>query len=272
MTDFWRVGRGTATKLEKNGMFTLGDVAERSLYDEDELFKMFGVNAELLIDHAWGYEPATIADIKAYRPSANSISTGQVLSEPYSCDKARLIVKEMTDNLALDLTDKNLATSKITLTIGFDVESLTNPKIVSSYHGAVTTDHYGRSVPKPAHGTENLSHKTSSVRLLSDAAARLFDRIVDNKKLLVRRVTLCACDVTSKKAIADEFTGEQLDLFTDYSAREREIQDEKREESILLAVLKLKKKFGKNAVLKGMNFEDGATMRERNAQIGGHKA
>lgn len=272
LTDFWRVGRGTAAKLEKNGMFTLGDICERSLYDEDGLFKLFGVNAELLIDHAWGYEPATIADIKAYRPASNSISTGQVLSEPYSCEKALLIVKEMTDSLALDLTEKNLATSKITLTIGYDVESLTNPKIASVYRGAVTTDHYGRAVPKPAHGTENLSHKTSSVRALSDAAARLFDRIVDNKKLLVRRITLCACDVTAKKEIEDEYTGEQLDLFTDYSAREREIQDEKREESIQLAILKLKKKFGKNAVLKGMNLEDGATMRDRNSQIGGHKA
>lgn len=178
----------------------------------------------------------------------------------------------MTDNLALDLTEKNLVTSKITLTIGFDIESLTNPKVASAYHGAVTTDHYGREVPKAAHGTENLPHKTSSVRLLSDAATCLLDRIVDNKSLLVRRVTLCACDVTAKTDAAEEYTGEQLDLFTDYSAREREIQDEKREESIQLAVLKLKKKFGKNAVLKGMNFEDGATMRERNAQIGGHKA
>lgn len=195
-----------------------------------------------------------------------------MLSEPYSCEKALLIVKEIIDNLALDLTEKSLATSKITLTIGYDVENLTNPKIASAYHGTVTTDHYGRAVPKPAHGTENLSHKTSSARALSEAAARLFDRIVDNKKLLVRRVTLCACDVTPKTEIEDEYTGEQLDLFTDYSAREREIRDKKREESIQLAVLKLKKKYGKNAVLKGMDLEDGATARDRNSQIGGHKA
>lgn len=272
LTDFWRVGRGYAAKLERNGMFTLGDVAERSLCNEDELFKLFGVNAELLIDHAWGYEPTTIADIKAYKPATNSISSGQVLSEPYSCEKARLIVKEMIDNLALDLTEKNLITSQITLTIGYDTESLTNPKIAATYFGAITSDHYGRAVPKPAHGTENLPRKTASARLLSDAAMRLFDRIVDNKKLLVRRVTICACDVTSRTENLNEFANEQLDFFTDYEEREREIEAENRDENIQSALLKIKRKYGKNAILKGMNFEDGATMRDRNSQIGGHKA
>lgn len=272
LTDFWRVGRGYAAKLEQNGMFTLGDVAERSLYNEDELFKLFGVNAELLIDHAWGYEPTTIADIKAYKPAANSISSGQVLSEPYPCEKARLIVKEMMDNLALDLTEKNLITSQITLTIGYDVESLTNPQIAATYFGAITSDHYGRAVPKPAHGTENLPRKTASARLLSDAAMRLFDRIVYNKKLLVRRVTICACDVTSRTENLNEFANEQLDFFTDYEEREREIEAENRDENIQSALLKIKRKYGKNAILKGMNFEDGATMRDRNSQIGGHKA
>lgn len=271
LTDFWRIGRGYAAALEKNGMYTLGDVAEQSLCDEDVLFNLFGVNAELLIDHAWGIEPTTISDIKAYRPQSNSLSSGQVLSEPYSCEKARLIVREMSDNLSLDLAEKKLVTSKITLTVGYDAENLTNPKIAAAYYGAVVVDIYGRSHPKHSHGTANLTHKTFSTHKLSEAAVQLYDRIV-NPILLVRRINICACDVTAKNSDLDEFMGEQLDLFTDYSAREREIQDERREESIQLAVLKIKRKYGKNAVLKGMNFENGATMRERNKQIGGHKA
>ncbi len=271
LTDFWRVGRGYAAKLEKNGMYTMGDVAERSLCDEDALFKLFGVNAELLIDHAWGVEPATIADIKAYRPQANSLSSGQVLQEPYSCEKARMIVREMADALSLDLAEKNLVTKQLTLTIGYDVESLVNPQTAASYHGGITVDAYGRAVPKHAHGTENLARKTFSARRISDAAARLYDRII-NQKLLVRRVTICACDVTPKGEGPDEFAGEQLDLFTDYAAREREIKAESRDENMQAALLKIKHKYGKNAILKGMNFEDGATMRDRNKRIGGHKA
>lgn len=271
LTDFWRIGNGYASKLEKNGMFTLGDVAERSVYDEDSLYKLFGINAELLIDHAWGVEPATIADIKSYKPQSNSLSNGQVLSEPYCCDKARLIVREMADNLSLDLAEKNLVTNKITLTIGYDAESLTNPQISATYHGEVTTDFYGRNIPKHSHGTENLDRKTYSSHTISDAAVRLFDRII-NSKLLVRRVVVCACDVTTKDDRSTEYVGEQLNLFTDYAAREQEILTESREEKKQLAVLKIKRKYGKNALLKGMNFEEGATMKERNQQIGGHRA
>lgn len=271
LTDFWRVGRGYAKTLEQNGMYTLGDVAECSTYDEDMLYKLFGVNAELLIDHAWGIEPTTIADIKAYKPQSNSLSNGQVLSEPYSCEKARLIVREMADNLSLDLAEKNLVTDKLTLTVGYDAESLTEPRISANYQGEITTDFYGRSIPKHAHGTENLDRKTYSPHTIADAAVRLFDRII-NPKLLVRRVTICACDVTVKSVQTADFEGEQLDLFTDYAERERKILAERREENMQLAVLKIKHKYGKNAVLKGMNFEDGATMRERNHQIGGHRA
>lgn len=271
ITDFWRIGRGYAKTLEQNGMYTLGDVAERSTYDEDSLFALFGVNAELLIDHAWGIEPATIADIKAYKPQSNSLSNGQVLQEPYSCEKARLIVREMADNLSLDLAEKNLVTDKLTLTIGYDTESLINPQIAAAYHGEITTDFYGRSIPKHAHGTENLDRKTYSPHTIAEAAVRLFDRII-NPKLLVRRVTICACGVTVKSEQTDEYEGEQLDLFTDYAERERKVRAERREENMQLAILKIKHKFGKNAILKGMNFEDGATMRERNGQIGGHRA
>ena len=271
LTDFWRVGRGYAKTLEQNGMYTLGDVAERSTYDEDTLFKLFGVNAELLIDHAWGIEPTTIADIKAYKPRANSLSNGQVLQEPYSCKKARIIVREMADDLSLSLAENNLVTNKLTLTVGYDAESITNPQIAAAYQGEITTDFYGRNIPKHAHGTENLDRKTYSPHTIADAAVRLFDRII-NPKLLVRRITVCACNVTVKSEQTAEYEGEQLDLFTDYSAREAEIAAQKRDEDMQLAVLKIKHKFGKNAILKGMNFEDGATMRERNQQIGGHRA
>ena len=271
LTDFWRIGRGYAATLEQNGMYTLGDVAERSLYDEDTLFKLFGVNAELLIDHAWGVEPTTISDIKAYRPQSNSLSSGQVLSEPYSCEKARLIVREMSDNLSLDLAEKNLVTNKITLTVGYDAENMIDPQIAATYYGEITTDLYGRCIPKHSHGTANISRKTFSSRKISEAAVQLFDHII-NPKLLVRRITICACDVTDKDCALNIFEGEQLDLFTDYSARERDILNERREEKMQLAILKIKRKYGKNAVLKGMNYEDGATMRERNKQIGGHKA
>lgn len=271
LTDFWRVGRGYAKTLEQNGMYTLGDVAERSLCDEDSLFKLFGVNAELLIDHAWGIEPATIADIKAYKPRNNSLSNGQVLQEPYSCTKARIIVREMADDLSLSLAGKNLVTDKLTLTVGYDAKSLTDTRISAAYHGEVTVDFYGRSVPKHAHGTENLDRKTYSPRTIAEAAVRLYDRIID-PKLLVRRVTICACDITLKSEQTAEYECEQLDLFTDYAERERIILAERRDENMQLAVLQIKRKFGKNAILKGMNFEDGATMRERNGQIGGHRA
>ena len=275
LTDFWRVGKGYATKLEAHGMYTMGDVARRSVHDEDLLYKLFGVNAELLIDHAWGWEPCTIADIKAYKPSTSSLSSGQVLQEPYSFDKAKLVTREMTELLVLDLVEKQLVTDQMVLTIGYDIENLTDPKISSKYTGTVTTDHYGRKVPKHAHGTANLDRQTSSTRLIVDAVMALYDRIVD-KNLLVRRITLAACKLVPESEVATSDGVEQLDLFTDYEAQERErkAQEEAlaREKKMQQAMLTIKKKFGKNAILKGMNLEEGATARERNEQIGGHKA
>lgn len=279
LTDFWRVGHGYAKKLEENGLYTMGDIARCSLgkdgtyYNEDLLFKLFGVNAELLIDHAWGYEPCTIAEIKAYRPETNSIGSGQVLQCPYTFEKAKLVVKEMTDLLVLDLVDKNLVTDQMVLTIGYDVENLQGK---SNYRGEVTTDHYGRKIPKHAHGTANLDRQTSSTKLIMDAVMELYDRIV-NPDLLVRRINLTACKVVDEsEARIYSGDGEQLDIFTDYAELERKRAEEKaaleREKNMQKAVLELKKKYGKNIILKGMNLEEDATARERNAQIGGHKA
>ncbi|MBA4700554.1 MAG: DNA methylase [Ruminococcus sp.] len=281
LTDFWRIGRGYARKLEEQGLFTMGDIAKCSLgkpadyYNEDLLYKLFGINAELLIDHAWGWEPCTIADIKAYKPSTNSISSGQVLQSAYTFDKAKLIVREMTDLLVLDLVDKRLVTDQLVLTVGYDIGNLTNPKIKKSYNGEVTTDRYGRNLPKSAHGTANLGRQTSSTKLIMDAVTELFVRIVD-KNLLIRRVNIAANHVVDEAAVqkADDF--EQLDLFTDYVAAEAKKEEEEaelaREKKVQKAVLEIKKKYGKNAVLKGMNLEEGATTVDRNKQIGGHKA
>lgn len=275
LTDFWRVGSGYAKKLEANGMFTMGDVARRSVNDEWTLYKLFGINAELLIDHAWGWEPCTIAEIKAYRPSTNSISSGQVLHCPYSFEKAKLITREMADMLALDLVDKGLVTDQIVLTIGFDIENLRDPAIRGQYHGAVTTDHYGREVPKHAHGTGNLGRHTSSTKQIVEAASALFDSIVD-KNLLIRRINVTANHVIEEAALPKEPEAEQLDLFTDYAEEEARRKAEEteleRERTMQLAMLTIKKRYGKNAILKGMNFEEGATAKDRNSQIGGHKA
>ncbi|EXG85946.1 nucleotidyltransferase/DNA polymerase involved in DNA repair [Clostridium sp. ASBs410] len=281
LTDFWRVGRGYAKKLEEQGLFTMGDIARCSLgkstdyYKEDLLYKLFGINAELLIDHAWGWEPCTIADIKAYKPSTNSIGSGQVLQSAYTFDKTKLIVWEMTDLLVLDLVDKKLVTDQLVLTVGYDIENLTNPKIKNSYHGAVTIDHYGRAVPKSAHGTANLGRQTSSTKLILDAVTELFERIVD-KNLLVRRVNITANHVVDEKTVQNSDNFEQLDLFTDYSAVQAKKEEEEaelaREKSMQKAMLEIKKKYGKNAILKGMNLEEGATTLDRNKQIGGHKA
>lgn len=276
LTSFWRVGKGYAAKLEANGMFTMGDVARRSIENEETLYKLFGVNAELLIDHAWGQEPCLISDIKAYKPSTSSISSGQVLSCPYSFDKARLIVHEMLDLLALDLVEKRLVTSQIVLDIGYDVECLTNPLIARKYRGPVTADFYGRKVPKPAHGSENIDRQTSSSSLIIKAGLALFDRIAD-KNLLVRRVNVTACN-TIDESVARKLPsgGEQLDFFTDAESLERERKAEnkalEKERKNQEAIIKLQKRYGKNAVLKGMNLEEGATTKERNEQIGGHKA
>jgi DNA polymerase V len=281
LTDFWRVGRGYARKLEANGMYTMGDVArcsigdENDYYNEDLLYKLFGINAELLIDHAWGWEPCTIKEIKAYKPSENSISSGQVLQCPYDYDKARLVVREMTDLLVLDLVDKGLVTDQMVLTIGYDVENLTDPTRRKLYKGQVTTDHYGRQIPKHAHGSINLEKQTSSTHLIMDAVTELFDRIVD-KNLLVRRITVVANHVVDEKNVKKEEKYVQLDLFTDYEAqRKQQLLEEEaleREKKIQQAMLSIKKKYGKNAILKGMNLEEGATAKSRNSQIGGHKA
>ena len=274
LTDFWRVGRGYARKLEAHGLYTMGDVARCSIANEDLLYKLFGVNAELLIDHAWGWEPCTIADVKAYKPSTNSIGSGQVLMSPYTFDKAKMVVREMTDILALDLVDKGLVTDQLVLTVGYDIENLTDPARRKSYHGPITTDHYGRQIPKHAHGTTNLKKSTSSAKLIVDAVSKLYDRIVD-QNLLVRRVNIVANHVVDEASVPKAVTVEQLDLFTDYEAvqaqQAKEDAELEREKKMQHAILKVKKKFGKNAILKGINFEEGATAKNRNEQIGGHK-
>ena len=277
ITDFWRVGRGYAKKLAKCGMYTMGDVARCSLgkegefYCEDLLYKLFGVNAELLIDHAWGYEPCTIADIKAYKPEANSLGSGQVLCDPYPADKGRLVVREMTDLLVLDLVDKGLVTDQMVLTVGYDIENLTDPIRSKAYKGEVTTDPYGRKIPKHAHGTVNLERKTSSTKLITEAVVALYDRIV-NPDLLVRRLNIVACNVLPERDVVAEQSFFQLDMFADtrdQEAREAALDREKRRQQ---AVIAIRKKYGKNAILKGMNLEEGATTVKRNAQIGGHQA
>ena len=276
LTDFWRVGRGYAKKLEAHGMFTMGDVALCSERNEDLLYKLFGKNAELLIDHAWGWEPTTIAAIKAYRPSTNSISSGQVLHCPYDADKAKLVVREMTDSLVLDLVDKELVTDQIVLTVGYDIENLTDPSRRAKYHGTIETDRYGRQIPKQAHGTINLDGHTSSTRKIMCAVTELYDRIVD-KSLLIRRMYVVANHVLLEADAPKKNDGAvQLDLFTDYAAEAEKRKSEdaalERERKIQAATIAIKKKYGKNAILKGMNFEEGATAKDRNAQIGGHKA
>lgn len=281
LTDFWRVGRGYAKKLEENGLYTMGDIARCSIgkagdyYNEELLYKLFGINAELLIDHAWGYEPCTMAEVKAYKPETNSIGSGQVLHCAYDFQKARLVVREMIDLLALDLVEKGMVTDQIVLTVGYDIENLTDSKRRASYRGAVTTDHYGRKVPKHAHGTANLKCQTSAGSVLTKAVLDLYDSIV-NPVLLVRRITMSANRVVPESEANRKNDFEQLDLFTDYGEeRERKEQEAaalEREKNMQRAMLDIKKKYGKNAILKGMNLKEGATAMERNRQIGGHKA
>ncbi len=281
LTDFWRIGPGYARKLESVGLHTMGDVARCSLggpgeyYNEGLLYKLFGVNAELLIDHAWGWEPCTIDEIKAYRPENSSLGAGQVLQCAYPFEKARLVAREMADQLALSLVEKRLVTDQLVLTVGYDVDNLTDPAIRKSYRGPVTTDHYGRSIPKHAHGTEVLERPTSSCRQLMEAAARLFDRVVE-PRLLVRRMYVVAGRVLQESEAAEHPFCEQLDLFTDYAAQEnarlRQEAELKRERSLQEAALLLKRKYGRNALFRGMDLEEGATAIERNRQIGGHRA
>jgi DNA polymerase V len=268
ITDFWRVGKGYATRLANNGMYTMGDVARCSIENEDKLYKLFGINAELLIDHAWGYEPCRMSDIKSYVPESNSLSLGQVLSSPYPFEKARLIVREMTDNLVLDLVKKGLVTDQMVLTVGYDIE---NTKNVSESE----IDRYGRKTPKSAHGSINLNMYTSSTKIITDAVIKLFDRIVD-RQYTVRRMYVVANRVLPEKSLKDKEQFEQMDLFTDYEKRDKEKEEQneaiEKEKKIQQAVISIKDKFGKNAILKGMNFEEGATAKERNEQVGGHKA
>ena len=281
LTDFWRVGRGYSKKLEKIGLYTMGDIARCSIgkptdyYNEELLYKLFGINAELLIDHAWGYEPCTMEDVKTYKPETNSISSGQVLHCPYEFDKARLVVKEMTDLMVLDLVDKGLVTNQIVLTIGYDIENITDKNRSQSYKGTVTTNYYGKKVPKPAHGTTNLPKQTSSTTLITNAVMELYDKIV-NKKLPIRRINIVANKLCDEHSVKNANKYEQLDLFTDYEIlkkqREKENAESEREKRMQNTILDIKKKFGKNAILKGMNLQEGATAKDRNNQIGGHKA
>ncbi len=281
LTDFWRVGKGYAKRLEACGLYTMGDIARcsigqpRDFYNEELLYKMFGINAELLIDHAWGWEPCTMTDIKGYKPQAKSIGSGQVLVRPYTFVEAKLVVKEMVDSLTLDLVEKGFVTNQIVLTVGYDIENLSDPLKRSRYKGEIKTDSYGRQIPKHAHGTENIKEYTASTRKVTEAVCRLYDRIVD-PHLLIRRLSISANHIKKESEIRSNEEFEQLSLFTDYEAQKRRREEEdkmcEKEKRVQQAMLSIKRKYGKNAVLKGMNFEEGATAKERNRQIGGHKA
>ena len=268
LTDFWRVGTGYATKLEANKIYTMGDIAKTSIQNEDLLYKLFGVNAELLIDHAWGYESCTIESIKAYKPKSNSISSGQVLHCPYNYKDTKLIVKEMTELLSLDLVSKNLVTSQLVLTIGYDIENISSRDI--RYNGEVTTDRYGRKTPKHAHGTINIDHKTSSTKILTKAIMELYEKII-NRELLVRRINITANDVIDYYEAEQQKPDEQLDLFTDYKQKAKDEKEELQERNLQKAVINIKSRYGKNAIIKGMNLEVAGTTIERNSQIGGHR-
>jgi len=267
ITDFWRVGKGISKKLEKYGIYTMGDIAKVSIKNEDILYKLFGINAELLIDHAWGYEPTTLESIRLYKPVTNSLSEGQVLTRPYKYGEAKLIVKEMAENLSLSLVRKNLITSKIVLDIIYDVSNLYSNK---AYLGAIDYDHYGRKVPKHSHGTINLEHKTSSTKTIIESGAKLFDKIID-ESLLVRKIYITAQEVVNEEDYKNLLIYEQLNIFIDYNELERKRRTENSEKALQKAILNLKDKYGKNSILKGMNFSSGATARERNIQVGGHK-
>ena len=270
ITDFWRVGKGYAKKLEEHRIYTMGDIARVSIQNEELLYKLFGINAELLIDHAWGWEPVTIKQIKAYKPTTNSISSGQVLHCPYNYEQTKLIVKEMTELLTLDLVEKNLVTNQIVLTVGYDIENLIDPYISNSYKGEITIDRYGRKIPKHAHGTINLDHKTASTKIIMEATMKLYERIM-NKQLLVRRINITANNVVDEETAKKEKPFEQIDLFTNYQEKVEKTQEEKTEKELQKAMIDIKKRYGKNAILKGMNLQEGGTTIERNGQIGGHK-
>ncbi len=253
ITDFWRIGRGIATRLATMGIYTMGDLARASINGSDQLYKMMGIDAEILIDHAWGYEPCGIEDIKKYEPETTSLTSGQVLMEPYDNEKARLIVKEMTESLVLEMVEKCVVTDSFTLTVGYDRINVDK----GGFTGEINMDYYGRKVPKSAHGSFRLTAPTSSTRKVMAGMVRLFDEITD-KKLMIRRITLVANN------LGKENYG-QLSLFSNREADEKERKMQEAE-------IYLKHKFGKNAVLKGMNLSEGGTAIMRNNQIGGHKA
>ena len=276
ITDFWRVGRGYARKLAEFGIYTMGDIARCSIgkpgeyWNEELLYDLFGINAELLIDHAWGWEPCEIKDIKAYRPESSSLSVGQVLAEPYTADKARIIVREMTDGLIMELVGKRLVTDQVVLTVGYDVENLK-----AEFNGEITEDWYGRKTPKQAHGSENIGKQTSSTKLIMEAMLRLYDRIVD-PKLLVRRMYVIANRIVPEDGLRSEPQYEQMDLFSEEDDSKQQTVEEKRalekEKRLQEAMLSIKQRYGKNSILHGTSYKDGATGRDRNEQIGGHKA
>ena len=269
LSDFWRIGRGYEKKLHEHGMRTMGDIARTSITNEELLYRLFGVNAELLIDHAWGWENCTIEDIKAYRPSASSISQGQVLMEPYSFSKARLVLSEMADMLAFSLLSKGLVTDQITVTVGYDIANIST----GGFTGKVVRDWYGRIIPAHAHGTGHLKKPTSGMNEIIKAACGVFDSVV-NPALLVRRLNITACNVISENEVRRKSI--QMDLFTDYEKLEKENEEElvlrEKEKRLQSATLSIKERFGKNALLRLSSYEEGATARERNRQIGGHKA
>ena len=270
LTDFWRVGPGYAKKLEANAVYTMGDIARCSIENEDMLYRLFGVNAELLIDHAWGWEPCTIAEVKAYKPENNSTSSGQVLQSPYPYDKALIVIKEMAELSTLDLVEKGLVTDQIVLDIVYDVENLKNGE---KYAGEIVSDRYGRRAPKPAHGTVNIGKYSSSTREITAKTVELFERIV-NKNLSVRKLSLTCNHLISETEVRE--TDEQMSLFDDFEElekeRARQLSELEKEKKMQKAMLKIKGKYGKNAVIKGLDLQDGATTLERNGQIGGHKA
>ncbi len=269
LTDFWRIGPGTARRLYNMGIYTLGELARFSEYNEDQLYKVFGINAELLIDHAWGWEPTTIEYIKKFRPSSNSISTGQVLTRPYKHEECAIIVREMADNLSLDLLSKGLITKQIVLHLGY--ENFKDPVSINNFEGEIKADRYGRLTPKYAHGTANLTRMTSSSKMIVDAALSLYEEIAD-PALEVRRLSIAACNIVSEREFEADEHEEQLSFFVDYDQREKEDEELKKEKAMQLASLQIKNKYGKNAILKGTDFLEGATARERNRQIGGHRS
>ncbi len=275
LTDFWRVGAGYAKRLQEHNIYTMGDIARCSLYNEELLYKLFGVNAELLIDHSWGYEPTTIKDVKSYKPESKSLCSGQVLLCPYDYEKTKIVIKEMAESISLDLVAKKYITDQLVLHIDYDIECLTNPEYKKYYYGEIVTDRYGRSVPKPAHGTHRLKKKTSSTRLITEGFLKLYDSII-NKQMLIKKINIYVANLSNEDSIINEPKIEQFDLFTNYEEIERKEKEEKeeleKEHKVQKTLLELRNKFGKNAILKGINLEDGSTKKERNSQIGGHKA